>query len=102
MQTAIGMSASLVASVLMLALLAPTELCAKSEDAGAADKQEKSDANDKTDAGNAKAKEQQHWENAIQFFGEEDTGSWSLRVEDRNVHERAQFRLLELWTYDRK
>src|SRR5438105_4158686 len=47
------------------------------------------------------ARERLRWQSVIDFFGEEDTGKWSLRVNDKNVRERATFQYLELWTYDR-
>lgn len=47
-------------------------------------------------------KEQYRWEQLIQFFGDEATGTWSLRIHDANANERATFKYLELWTYDLK
>lgn len=41
------------------------------------------------------------WENRILFFGDEATGEWSLRIHDRDVDAQRQFKLLELWTYNR-
>lgn len=40
------------------------------------------------------------WMNLITFFGEEETGDFSLRVFDKDVKERADFRFQELWKYD--
>ena len=47
-------------------------------------------------------KEQYRWEQLIEFFGDEATGSWSLRIRDANASERAAFKYLELWKYDPK
>src|SRR5687768_18387336 len=47
-------------------------------------------------------KEQYRWEQLIQFFGDEATGTWSLRIHDANASERATFKYLELWKYDLK
>ena len=47
-----------------------------------------------------KIQERIKWANRIVFFGEEDTGKWSLRVQDRDATERATVRYTELWKYD--
>ena len=46
--------------------------------------------------------EREKWEAVVTFFGEEDTGNYSLRILDRFVTEPATFRYLELWKYDLK
>jgi len=40
------------------------------------------------------------WEEAVTFFGEEDTGRYSIRILDKSVTEAANFKYLELWMYD--
>jgi hypothetical protein len=45
-------------------------------------------------------RERSVWEARIIFYGEEDTGAWSLRVQDRAVRERAILRYTELWKFD--
>ena len=47
-----------------------------------------------------KEAERVKWENRIVFFGEEDTGLWSLRVPDKLNPERAKVKYTELWKYD--
>lgn len=47
-----------------------------------------------------KARERLKWMSRIVFFGEEDTGRWSLRIQDRDATERATIRYSELWKYD--
>jgi hypothetical protein len=42
------------------------------------------------------------WEGRILFFGDEATGEWSLRVHDADVDAQRQFRLRQLWTYNRE
>lgn len=49
-----------------------------------------------------KRDERLKWENAIVFFGEEDTGNYSIRILDKSVTAPATFRYLELWEYDVK
>lgn len=44
----------------------------------------------------------QHWESVVVWFGDEDTGEWSLRIRDQDVHERGWFEYLELWQFDLK
>lgn len=51
-------------------------------------------------ATNPADKEREAWERAIQFYGDEDTNDWSLRIQDRSVAGRATFAMLELWRYD--
>ncbi len=51
-------------------------------------------------ATNPADRQRQAWENVIQFYGDEDTNEWSLRIQDRNVAGRATFAMLELWRYD--
>lgn len=46
--------------------------------------------------------EQLKWENRIVFFGDEATGEWSLRIHDGDVDTKRQFKLYELWTYNRE
>lgn len=46
------------------------------------------------------AAERLKWERKIVFYGEEDTGEWSLRVPDRDATEAAVVRYTELWKYD--
>jgi hypothetical protein len=46
--------------------------------------------------------ERARWESKIQFFGIEATGEWSLRIHDADVDTKRQFRLRELWTYNRQ
>lgn len=41
------------------------------------------------------------WESRIIFYGDEGTGEWSLRIRDKDVDGQRQFRLKELWQYDR-
>lgn len=41
------------------------------------------------------------WMSRIIFFGDEATGEWSLRIHDRDVDAQRQFKLRELWTYNR-
>jgi hypothetical protein len=45
-------------------------------------------------------KERESWEKIIEFYGDEATNDWSLRIEDKNVTKRATFVMLELWRYD--
>ncbi len=45
-------------------------------------------------------KEREAWEKVIEFYGDEATNDWSLRIEDKNVTKRATFVFLELWRYD--
>jgi hypothetical protein len=47
-------------------------------------------------------KAREHWESVVLFYGEEDTGEWSLRIDDKNIHDRGWFELLELWHYNRE
>jgi hypothetical protein len=47
-----------------------------------------------------KEAERTKWENKIVFFGEEDTGLWSLRIQDKANPERARVKYTELWKYD--
>jgi len=42
----------------------------------------------------------QAWEKIIQFYGDEETSNWSLRIADKNVAARATFTMLELWRFD--
>jgi hypothetical protein len=41
------------------------------------------------------------WMNRVIFFGDEATGEWSLRIHNRDVDTQRQFKLRELWTYNR-
>src|SRR6476646_2734646 len=40
------------------------------------------------------------WFAKITFFGEEETGNWSLRIYDKDATERATIKYVELWKYD--
>jgi len=40
------------------------------------------------------------WFSKITFFGEEETGAWSLRIYDKDATERATIKCTELWKYD--
>ncbi len=51
-------------------------------------------------AADAEYAERVKWENVITFFGEEDTGRYSIRILDKTVPEPAKFKYLELWIYD--
>ena len=42
------------------------------------------------------------WMSRIIFFGDEATGEWTLRIHDRDVDVQRQFKLHELWTYNRQ
>src|SRR4051794_38880846 len=44
--------------------------------------------------------ERAKWDNKIVFFGEEDTGLWSLRIPDKLNPERAKIKFTEMWKYD--
>jgi hypothetical protein len=44
----------------------------------------------------------EYWENAVSFWGDEQSGGWSLRLPDSMYRQRATFELLELWEFDRK
>ncbi len=46
-------------------------------------------------------KDRESWEKVIQFYGDEATNEWSLRIQDKNVTKPATFVMLELWRYDR-
>ncbi|HSU65311.1 MAG TPA: hypothetical protein VLJ39_00440 [Tepidisphaeraceae bacterium] len=48
------------------------------------------------------AQERAKWEARIVFFGDEATGEWSLRIRDPDVDTQRQFKLSELWQYDRE
>lgn len=45
--------------------------------------------------------ERAKWEQKIEFYGDESTGEWSLRIRDADVDTKRLFRLRELWTYNR-
>jgi hypothetical protein len=51
-------------------------------------------------AADAEFAERAKWENVITFFGEEDSGRYSIRILDKSVTEPANFKYLELWIYD--
>jgi hypothetical protein len=51
-------------------------------------------------ANDANRAEREKWENAIVFFGEEDTGNYSIRILDKSVTEAASFKYIELWIYE--
>ena len=53
-----------------------------------------------TDAKAERDQERLKWEAQIVFFGEEDTGNWSLRVQDKAVRERNVLQYTELWKFD--
>jgi hypothetical protein len=46
--------------------------------------------------------ERKKWESRILFFGDESSGEWSLRIRDQDVDQVHQFRMPELWTYERQ
>jgi hypothetical protein len=46
--------------------------------------------------------ERAKWENKIQFYGDESTGAWSLRIRDADIDTKRLFRLREFWTYNRE
>jgi hypothetical protein len=48
-----------------------------------------------------KEKVRKKYETLIQFFGEEDTGRYSVRIFDADVKETASFVFLSVWKYDR-
>ena len=48
----------------------------------------------------ANAKERQKWEDKVVFFGEEDTGHYSIRILDRAATEAGNFKYFSLWKYD--
>lgn len=54
----------------------------------------------------ADAKEEQavrqKWENIVQFYGEEESSRFSLRILDRDAKEEADFVFKEIWKYDRE
>lgn len=58
-------------------------------------------AGTKSDSSNSDA-ERLKWDNRVLFFGDEATGEWSLRIHDKDVDVQRQFKLLELWTYNRE
>jgi hypothetical protein len=66
--------------------------------AQAAQRPAKSPASQPTEMSNP---ERLKWENRIIFYGDEATSEWSLRVRDKDVDQQRQFRLRELWQYDR-
>jgi hypothetical protein len=47
-----------------------------------------------------KDKIRQKYEAIIQFYGEEDTGRYSLRILDENAKETANFEFRSFWKYD--
>lgn len=47
-----------------------------------------------------KDREREKWENLIQFYGEENTGRFSLRVLDKETKETGSFVFLSFWKYD--
>lgn len=80
--------------ILFFAVLILTLLAAIESRSAAAD--EPATRPSKADAERAK------WENRIQFYGDETTGEWSLRIRDADVDTKRLFRLRELWTYSRE
>ena len=44
----------------------------------------------------------EYWESAISFWGDEQSGGWSLRLPDSMYRQRATFELVELWAFDRQ
>lgn len=54
----------------------------------------------------ADAKEDQQtrrkWENIVQFYGEEDSNRFSLRIFDNDAKEEGDFLFKEVWKYDRE
>jgi hypothetical protein len=78
----------LFATSLLLAALATI----RSGAAGGANTADKPDAQQTARA---------HWENVVQFYGDEETGEWSLRIADKDVKDRGWFEFLELWHFNR-
>jgi hypothetical protein len=58
-------------------------------------------ADDAASAKSAKQAARAKWESVIIWFGDEETGEWSLRIRDTDVKERASFEYLELWQFSR-
>src|SRR5881628_1314543 len=81
---------SLTVAVL-LAIIAPRPAFVRAADLPASAR-----AKEKSD----KDQERLKWEARIVFFGEEDTGTWSLRVQDGTVRERNVLQYTELWKFD--
>src|SRR4051812_29738079 len=83
---------SLIAALLLLATARPPRTTARAADAPAAVRAAKEKA--------ARDRERETWEARLIFYGEEDTGAWSLRVQDRAVRERSILRYTDLWKFD--
>jgi hypothetical protein len=49
-----------------------------------------------------KAAARAHWESVVIWFGDEETGEWSLRIRDEDVHARGWFEFTELWHFNRE
>lgn len=62
----------------------------------------KDPASAKPAAPSAREKARQRWENVVLFYGDEETGDWSLRIRDKDVHDKGWFEFIELWQFDRK
>lgn len=75
---------------LCLALCAVVALASLERWAGAAPEQ------------HSKNPERDHWESVILFYGDEETGEWSLRIDDKDVKQRAWFEYIGLWQFDIK
>src|SRR3954466_937593 len=54
----------------------------------------------RADDARARQQEQLKWEQKLVFYGEEDSGEWTLRIYDKTVTERAKVKYTELWKYD--
>lgn len=44
----------------------------------------------------------QKWQGRIQFFGEEESNKFSLRIFDKDAKEEGKFVFLEVWKFDRE
>jgi hypothetical protein len=95
MPTAVCSRPFLRGSLILLALLAIVP--GPRETARAADPPANARAKD---AKAERDRERLQWEARIVFFGEEDTGTWSLRVQDKSVRERNVLQYTELWKFD--
>jgi hypothetical protein len=97
--------AGLGAGAILAAALSLSVLAWSAESAADSDAPAKAAAPAKADAPpkpSADQKAREHWETVVLFYGEEDTGEWSLRIDDKNIRERGWFELMEMWHYDRE
>lgn len=72
----------------------------KTPGASAAEPGEKAAAHSAKIEREAQEAERKKWEDRVVFYGDEATDKWTLRIEDKNVHDRAFFEFLELWKFD--